>query len=64
MKNLNNRGFTLIEIVIGIALCGAVAMGTAAVIKMFTSQQKKANLGMNILTIEKSFEQYLNSRKG
>ena len=60
----NNRGFTMIEIVIGIALCGAVALGTASVIKIFLKNQKKAGAGLNRLAVEKMFEQHLLSRKG
>lgn len=52
------------EFVVGIGLCGAVALGTASVIKIFTTQQKKVGAGMSVLTIEKMLEQHLNSRKG
>lgn len=60
----NNRGFTLIEIVIGLALCGVVAFGTSSVIKLFMTNTKKAGAGLSRLTIEKMFEQHLLSRKG
>ena len=64
LKFLNNKGFSLAEIMIAIGVAGVVAIGGAKLMSNFEKNKADMKMSTDFLSIEKSIESYLVSEDG